>query len=122
MPEEFFFPYFRPCSTRYFLSFSPCENIGIGVEKTKLTHDQNEVKIESTMDISKVTDYWYVGSRVGKKHADELKVLDFDLIISMIGQMPPDEIYTLPPFRTLWTNAYDTLLLRSRSQLIDHCS
>jgi hypothetical protein len=32
------------------------------------------------MDISKVTGYLYVGSRVGKEHADELKVLDFDLI------------------------------------------
>jgi len=60
------------------------------------------------IDISKVTDYLYVGSRVGKEHADELKMLNFNLIISMIGQMPPDEIYTLPPFRTLWIKTYDT--------------
>ena len=60
------------------------------------------------IDISKVTEYLYVGSRVGKEHADELKVLNFNLIISMIGQMPPDEIYTLPPFKTLWIKAYDT--------------
>ena len=60
------------------------------------------------IDISKVTDYLYVGSRVGKEHADELKVLNFNLIISMIGQMRPDEVYTLPPFRTLWIKAYDT--------------
>ena len=59
-------------------------------------------------DISKVTDYLYVGSRVGKEHADELKVLNFNLIISMIGQMAPDEIYTLPPFKTLWIKTYDT--------------
>ena len=59
-------------------------------------------------DISKVTDYLYVGSRVGTEHADELKMLNFNLIISMIGQMPPDEIYTLPPFRTLWIKTYDT--------------
>jgi hypothetical protein len=32
------------------------------------------------MDISKVTDYLYAGSRVGKEHADELKVLNLDLI------------------------------------------
>ncbi len=51
-----------------------------------------------------------MGSRVGKEHADELKVLNFDLIISMIGQMPPDEIYTLPPFKTLWIRTYDTFL------------
>ena len=60
------------------------------------------------IDISKITDYLYVGSRVGKEHADELKVLNFNLIISMIGQMPPDEIYTLPPFKTLWIKTYDT--------------
>jgi len=59
-------------------------------------------------DISKVTDYLYVGSRVGKEQADELRVLNFDLIISMIGQMAPDEIYTLPPFKTLWIRTYDS--------------
>lgn len=59
-------------------------------------------------DISKVTDYLYVGSRVGKEHSDELKLLNFNLIISMIGQMAPDEIYTLPPFKTLWIKSYDT--------------
>jgi hypothetical protein len=62
-------------------------------------------------DISKVTDYLYVGSRIGKEHADELKVLNFNLIISMIGQMPPDEVYTLPPFKTLWIKTYDTFLI-----------
>ncbi|MFA5038622.1 MAG: dual specificity protein phosphatase [Candidatus Omnitrophota bacterium] len=59
-------------------------------------------------DISRVTDYLYVGSRVGKEHADEMKLLNFDLIISMIGQSRPDEIYTLPPFKTLWIRTYDT--------------
>ena len=66
---------------------------------------------ENTMiDISRVTDYLYVGSRVGTEHADELKVLNLDLIISMIGQLPPDKIYTLPPFKTLWIRTYDTFL------------
>lgn len=60
------------------------------------------------IDISKVTDYLYVGSRVGKEHAEELKVLNFDLIISMIGHLAPDKIYTLPPFKTLWIKTYDT--------------
>jgi protein-tyrosine phosphatase len=60
------------------------------------------------IDISKVTDYLYVGSRVEKEHSDELKLLNFNLIISMIGQMRPDEIYTLPPFKTLWIKTYDT--------------
>jgi protein-tyrosine phosphatase len=60
------------------------------------------------IDISRVTDYLYVGSRVGREHADELKVLNFNLIISMIGQLPPDEIYTRPPFKTLWIKTFDT--------------
>ena len=62
------------------------------------------------IDISKVTDYLYVSSQVGKDHVDELKVLNFNLIISMIGQIAPDEIYTLPPFKTLWIKTYDTFL------------
>jgi len=61
-----------------------------------------------TADISKVTDYLYVGSRVGKEHVDELKLLNFNLIISMIGQLALEEIYTLPPFKTLWIKTYDT--------------
>jgi protein-tyrosine phosphatase len=60
------------------------------------------------IDISKVTDYLYVGSRIGKEHADELRLLNFNLIISMVGQMPPDKIYTLPPFKTLWIKTFDT--------------
>src|SRR5471030_1028544 len=59
-------------------------------------------------DISKVTEYLYVGSKIGKEHADELKFFNFNLIISMIGQMAPDKIYTLPPFKTLWIKTYDT--------------
>ncbi|MBF0490033.1 MAG: dual specificity protein phosphatase family protein [Candidatus Omnitrophica bacterium] len=61
-------------------------------------------------DISKVTENLYVGSRIGKEHADELKLLNFNLIISMIGQMAPDEIYTLPPFKTLWIRTFDSFI------------
>ena len=59
-------------------------------------------------DLSKVTDYLYVSSKIGEKQSDELKAYNFNLIISMIGQIPPDEIYTLPPFKTLWIKTYDT--------------
>ena len=61
------------------------------------------------IDISKITDYLSVASRMTKDHADELKLLKFDLIISMIAQVAPDEIYTLPPFKTLWIKAYDSI-------------
>lgn len=59
-------------------------------------------------DISKVTDYLYVGSKIMKENAAVLKVFNFNLIISMIGQLLPDEVYTLPPFKTLWIKTYDT--------------
>ena len=60
------------------------------------------------IDISKITEHLYVASRIGKDHVDELKVMKFELIISMIGQTAPDEIYTLPPFKTIWIRTYDT--------------
>ncbi len=62
------------------------------------------------IDISKITDYLYVGSRIHKDHYDEIKVHKFGLIISMIGQIAPDEIYMLPPFKTIWIRTYDTFL------------
>ena len=61
------------------------------------------------IDISKITDHLYVGSKIGKEHVDELKLLKFDLIISMIAQAAPDEVYTLPPFKTLWIRTYDSI-------------
>lgn len=63
------------------------------------------------VDISKITDYLYVGAQIGHEHVEELKVMKFDLIISMIGQVAPAEIYTLPPFKTLWIKTYDSFLL-----------
>lgn len=60
------------------------------------------------IDISKVTDNLYVGSRVGKDHFDEMKVLNFNLIISMIAHIEPDKCYSLPPFKTLWIRTHDT--------------
>jgi len=60
------------------------------------------------IDISKITDYLYVGSCMRHEHADELRVLKFDLIISMIGQLKPHEVYTQAPFKSLWIRTYDT--------------
>lgn len=61
------------------------------------------------LDISKITDYLYVGSRIGKEHADDIKLHKFDLIISMIAQIPLDEVYTLAPFKSLWIKTYDSM-------------
>ena len=60
------------------------------------------------IDISKITEHLYVGSQINKDYADELRLLKFDLIISMIGQVRPDEIYMSPPFKTIWIRTYDT--------------
>lgn len=60
------------------------------------------------IDISKITDFLYVGSRMGDEHAEELRPLSFDLIISMIAQIKIPDIYTKPPFTSLWIRTYDT--------------
>lgn len=60
------------------------------------------------IDISKITEYLYVGSCMREEHAGELKVLKFGLIISMIGQLKPHEVYRKEPFNTLWIRTYDT--------------
>jgi len=60
------------------------------------------------IDISKITENLYVGSCVRHEHAEELKVLKFDLVISMIGQLKPHEVYMTEPFKTIWIRTYDT--------------
>jgi protein-tyrosine phosphatase len=60
------------------------------------------------IDVSKITDSLYVGSRLGHDQVEELKVLKFDLIISMIAQEEPHEAFYAPPFKTIWIKAYDT--------------
>jgi hypothetical protein len=62
------------------------------------------------VDISKITDYLYVGSRMGEEHADELKVLKFDLIISMIAQQKIHDVFTQEPFKSIWIRTYDNFL------------
>ncbi len=59
------------------------------------------------VDISKITDNLYVGAHLLSDYVDEIKLLKFDLIISMIAQVAPHEIYTLPPFKTIWIKTYD---------------
>lgn len=60
------------------------------------------------IDISQITPNLYVGSCILETHAEELKVLKFDLIISMIGQLRIGEIYTKPPFNSIWIRTFDT--------------
>lgn len=60
------------------------------------------------IDISKINESLYVGSCVRHEHAEELKVLKFDLVISMIGQSRPHKIYAQAPFNFLWIRTFDT--------------
>lgn len=62
------------------------------------------------IDISRITDSLYIGSEQHHHSIEELKLLKIDLIISMIGQREPPEIFDDPPFRLLWLKAYDTFL------------
>lgn len=62
------------------------------------------------LDISKITEYLYVGSKIGPEHLEELKLQKFNLIISMIGELEPAPVYMLPPFKTIWIRTFDTFL------------
>jgi protein-tyrosine phosphatase len=63
------------------------------------------------IDVSKITDQLYVGSCMRHEHVEELRVHKFSLIISMIAQEAPHEIFTLPPFKTIWIRTYDHIFI-----------
>lgn len=60
------------------------------------------------MDISKITDYLYVSSKLHAEHFEELKTRNISLAISMIvGQVPPQD----SSFRILWLQTCDSILI-----------
>ena len=60
------------------------------------------------MDISKITDYLYVSSKLQAGHIEELPARNIHLVISMIvGQSPPDH----SSFRILWLQTCDSILI-----------
>ncbi len=60
------------------------------------------------MDISKITDYLYVSSKLQAGHIRELPARNIHLAISMIvGQTPPVQ----PSFRILWLQTCDSILI-----------
>jgi protein tyrosine phosphatase (PTP) superfamily phosphohydrolase (DUF442 family) len=61
------------------------------------------------MDISRVTDYLYVGAQPSAQDAERLHALNVRLIISMAGTMRPPKALTQPPLRLLWLRTYDTI-------------
>jgi hypothetical protein len=64
----------------------------------------------TSLDISQITDYLYVGARPKAEHAAELRARDVRLIISMIGTARPAAAFGEPPFRLLWLRTYDSFL------------
>jgi hypothetical protein len=61
-------------------------------------------------DISQITDYLYLGSKPSPDHIDELRSRNVRLVISMIGERRPPEIFSEPPCSLLWLQTFDTFL------------
>ena len=62
------------------------------------------------MDISKITDYLFIGAEPTIIQANELDTRNVRLIISMIGGRRPPEELTKPSYRLLWLQTFDTIL------------
>lgn len=60
------------------------------------------------MDISRITDYLYIGGLPHPEDAEALHALNIRLIISMCGDIGPAKVLTQPPFRLLWLRTFDT--------------
>lgn len=64
--------------------------------------------MEPKMDISKITDYLYVSSKLQAGHIEELPMRNIHMAISMIvGHPPPDH----PSFRILWLQTCDSIFI-----------
>ena len=63
------------------------------------------------MDVSKITDYLYISSKVTKKNMNAALELDPRLVISMIIQRRPPQELAQPPRKVLWLRTFDFPLL-----------
>jgi protein tyrosine phosphatase (PTP) superfamily phosphohydrolase (DUF442 family) len=63
------------------------------------------------VDISEITDYLYVSSKVTKKNVAAVVDLDPRLVISMIVQRKPPEALEQPPRSVLWLRTFDFPLI-----------
>ena len=59
------------------------------------------------MDVSEITDYLYVSSKVTKKNVAAVLDLDPRLVISMIVQRRPPQALAQPPRMLLWLRTFD---------------
>jgi protein tyrosine phosphatase (PTP) superfamily phosphohydrolase (DUF442 family) len=63
------------------------------------------------MQISAITEYLTISSKVTKENVDEILDLDPRLVISMIFQRKPPEALAQPPRTVLWLRTFDFPLL-----------
>ena len=63
------------------------------------------------MDISKITDYLYISSKVTKRNVAAALEVDPGLAISMIVQRKPPQELGQPPRKLLWLRTFDFPLL-----------
>lgn len=63
------------------------------------------------MDISEITDFLTISSKVTKKNVAAALEVDSRLVISMIVQRRPPQELTLPPRQLLWLRTFDFPLI-----------
>ena len=63
------------------------------------------------MDVSEITDYLYIASKVKVKNIEAVRNLDPRLVISMIFQTRPPRELEKPPTSVLWLRTVDFLLI-----------
>ncbi len=61
------------------------------------------------MDISKITDFLFIGAEPKVAQTNELDSRNVRLIISMIGGRRPPEELAKPPYHLLWLQTFDTI-------------
>lgn len=67
------------------------------------------------MDISRITDHLYVGSKILPSDYKALRAMEFDLVISMIGgEFPTDDQHSLGT-QFMWLKSYDSFLTPIRT-------
>jgi protein tyrosine phosphatase (PTP) superfamily phosphohydrolase (DUF442 family) len=72
------------------------------------------------MDVSQITDYLYLSSRVDPEDVPAVEALDVRLVINMIGHRRSPESLESPARRVLWLRTWDNPLLPiSVSKLMD---
>ena len=59
------------------------------------------------MDVSQITDYLYIASRVKEENIEDVRKLDPRLVISMILPTRPPKELEEPPISVLWLRTFD---------------